>query len=377
MFKIGFDAKRLYQNFTGLGNYSRSLVSGLNGMYPEHEYHLYSPGIKKNPATLPFLDSPDFKNHIYKGVLGSWWRTYGIVKEIAADKIDLYHGLSHELPEGLERLKVKKVVTMHDLVIKTHPDLFPWMDRKIYDKKFQSACERADSIVAISESTKQDVINFYGVDPSKVITIYQSCDPIFWVASDEEKGKTIIEKYQLPESYLLYVGSVIERKNLLNLVKALELIPAKNRIPLVVVGEGKKYFDKVKKYIKENNLVNWILFIKPDFEELPEIYRSALLFIYPSIYEGFGIPLLEAHCCETPVMTTNLSSLPEAGGPGASYIDPYNIEEIAFKILKIIENEDLQKRMVGDSKTYIERFKPEIVTAQMMDLYLSLLNTKD
>ncbi|MEZ5056631.1 MAG: glycosyltransferase family 1 protein [Saprospiraceae bacterium] len=377
MFKIGFDAKRLYQNFTGLGNYSRSLVSGLNSLFPDHEYHLYSPGIKKNPATLPFLENPDFKNHIYKGVLGSWWRTYGVVKEIASDKLDLYHGLSHELPEGLERLKVKKVVTMHDLVIKTHPDLFPWMDRKIYDKKFQSACERADSIVAISESTRQDVLKFYEVAPAKVHTIYQTCDPIFWAAEDQENRISIVKKYNLPESYLLYVGSVIERKNLLNLVKALELIPAGKRIPLVVVGEGKKYFEKVKKYIKGKDLEKWVLFIKPSFEELPEIYRAATLFIYPSIYEGFGIPLLEAHCCETPVMTTNLSSLPEAGGPGASYIDPYNIEEIAFKILKVIENEDLQQRMVSDSKAYIERFKPEGVTTQMMDLYLSLLNAPE
>ncbi|MCB0662568.1 MAG: glycosyltransferase, partial [Saprospiraceae bacterium] len=158
MLTIGFDAKRLYQNFTGLGNYSRSLVSDLQRFYPDNSYHLYSPGVKKRPSTLPFLENDHFKNHIYSGVLGSWWRTYGIVKDLKKEKLDLFHGLSHELPEGIERLNLKTVVTMHDMVIRKHPDLFPWMDRQIYEKKFESACKRADHIIAISESTKMDVM---------------------------------------------------------------------------------------------------------------------------------------------------------------------------------------------------------------------------
>jgi glycosyltransferase involved in cell wall biosynthesis len=256
MLTIGFDAKRLYQNFTGLGNYSRSLVSDLQRFYPENDYHLYSPGIKKRPSTLPFLENSSFRNHIYTGVLGSWWRTYGMVKDLKKDKLDIYHGLSHELPEGIDRLPIRSVVTMHDMVIKKHPDLFPWMDRKIYDKKFASACARADQIIAISESTKNDVIEAYGVEASRIKTVYQTCDPIFWQTYSKELVDQVLSKYDLPKEYLLYVGSVIERKNLLNLAKAVGKLPKGIAMPLVVVGEGKKYFDKVKAWVKENGLLD-------------------------------------------------------------------------------------------------------------------------
>lgn len=373
MLTIGFDAKRLYQNFTGLGNYSRSLVNDLKRLYPEHQYHLYSPGFKKRPSTLPFLESKHFENHIYKGVLGSWWRTYGIVKELNKDKIDIYHGLSHELPEGIERIKTNSVVTMHDMVIKKHPDLFPWMDRKIYEKKFASACARADHIIAISDSTKNDVIEAYGVEEERITTVYQTCDPIFWQRYTTEQIRQVLSKYSLPGEYLLYVGSVIERKNLLNLAKAVVKLPRSIALPLVVVGEGKKYFDKVKSFVKEIGMPDRFIFIRPHFSELPMIYSGARVFIYPSIYEGFGIPILEAHCCQTPVITTELSSLPEAGGPGAVYVDPFNVEDITGRLKAVIQDNTLREKMLAASQEHIKQFTADGVTGKVMDIYQSLV----
>ena len=375
MLTIGFDAKRLYQNFTGLGNYSRSLVSDLQRFYPDNSYHLYSPGVKKRPSTLPFLENAHFNNHIYSGVLGSWWRTYGIVKDLKKEKLDLFHGLSHELPEGIERLNLKTVVTMHDMVIRKHPDLFPWMDRQIYGKKFESACKRADHIIAISESTKMDVMEAYKVEEERISTIYQTCDPIFWRQYSVEEKMTVRDKYGLPADYLLYVGSVIERKNLLNLAKAIIQLPKSLVIPLVVVGEGKKYFDKVKNLIKETGMAERFVFIKPAFEDLPMIYAGARVFIYPSIYEGFGIPILEAHCQNTPVITTQLSSLPEAGGPGAAYVDPYNVEEIGFKLRQLIEDESERNEMISKSQHYIQQFQAQEITGKVMSLYQTMVKS--
>ncbi|MEL6944605.1 MAG: glycosyltransferase family 1 protein, partial [Bacteroidota bacterium] len=233
---IAFDAKRLYNNFTGLGNYSRTLVQNLARHFPEHHYHLYTPKIKKNSETLPFLEHPQLQTQLPNTAFKSFWRTFNIKKDLLKANIDIYHGLSHEIPVGIHKTGIKSVVSIHDLVIKRYPNYFPWLDRQIYDWKFRYACEHADAIVAISESTKQDIIEFYDIPAEKIQVIYQTCHERFQQILPNEHLQQIAQKYQLPSHFYLYVGSIIPRKNLDKIIDALALLPKDLQLPMVVIG---------------------------------------------------------------------------------------------------------------------------------------------
>jgi glycosyltransferase involved in cell wall biosynthesis len=231
--------------------------------------------------------------------------------------------------------------------------------------------------VAISENTKNDIIDFYHIPPEKIRVIYQSCDSGFLIKKTQEEQDAVLKKYNLPQKFLLYVGSVIERKNLLNIIMAMERLPDNADIPLVVIGSGKAYFRKIKKYIADKPIRNRIIFTQNiEFSDLPCIYRRAQIFIYPSIYEGFGIPVIEALNSETPVITSPFSSLPEAGGESSFYVNPADLDAFAVGIEKILTDDELRKKMTGDGKKYAQNFAPEKVTREMMDLYIELLAAK-
>ncbi len=336
--KIGFDAKRLFNNKTGLGNYSRTLVWNLSKNYPEHEYFLYTPSIIKSKQTEKFIDNPAFSIRTSDSFLKSYWRSYGIIDQLKKDELDVFHGLSHEIPIGIQKTSIKSIVTIHDMIFKVLPETFPLIDRKIYDFKFRYSCNNANTVIAISESTKKDIEKYYQIDPSKIKVVYQSCHPIYYEPQDYSLVEKTIQKHNLPDNFLLSVGSIEPRKNLKNTINALHLLNKKNRLPLVVVGRGKKYKEDCQNLSKKLGLENSIYWIDrlDSIEELKCIYHKAKALIYPSLYEGFGLPVVEALLSETPVITSNCSSLPEAGGPHSIYIDPNNVEEIANAISDVV-----------------------------------------
>lgn len=377
---IGYDAKRLFTNWTGLGNYSRTLLTNLEDFYPDTEFVLYTTKIPDEPFVKPFLQEPYRVIHP-KGKLKGWWRRFGIAPRLKTDWIDLYHGLSNELPHGIQHSGVPSLVTMHDLIFKRHPETYSLADQQIYDYKFRASCREADQVIAISESTKADIIHYYDIEPEKIDVVYQSCDPIYYREPLEEvEARTVLESYRIPDEYILYVGSVIERKNLLNLVKALELIPEGNRIPLVVVGRGKRYKRRVEQYAQSNGLSKWIQWQPKVLStyDLKAIYEMASVFVYPSIYEGFGLPIVEAMLCHTPVITSGVSSLPEAAGPASLLVDPGQPAEIAEKLQKILSDGELRKKVVETGYDHAaETFSPERTTRQMMEIYQRTINSRE
>ncbi len=373
MYRIGYDAKRLFNNFTGLGNYSRTLLHNLVEFYPDNVYFLYTPKVIKNDETQFFLNSPLYSVHMPRGGFKSYWRTWGIKRELRRHKIQLFHGLSHEIPIGIQRMGIKSVVTIHDLVFKHYPDYFPWADRQIYDFKFRYACENSDRIIAISESTKRDVIEFYNIPGEKIEVIYQSCHERFMQEKTPKMIESVLKKYSLPQNFFFYVGSITERKNLLGIVQAIELLPDDLKLPLVVIGEGKAYKTKVQEYIIRRGLEPLVLFIKADFEDMPAMYQQAKIFIYPSHYEGFGIPVLEALFSKTPVITSNVSSLPEAAGPDSWLVDPAQPSQIAEGIERILTDDAFRDQMLEKGFAYAQQFRGEPLTEQLVRLYEAVL----
>jgi len=367
--RIGFDAKRLFFNNTGLGNYSRTLVDNLQFYYPDSEYVLFSTRKSSNDYAQKFLND-DYEQFYSQAFIKSFWRSKGIVKDIQNQDLDIYHGLSHELPFGIDKTDAISIVTIHDLIYKFYKKDFSAIDRYIYHKKFTYSCKVADHIIAISESTKNDIVKHFGIDEKKISVVYQSCDQSFKKHIPKEEIADVKRKYNLPEQYLLFVGSVIYRKNVLAIVKALKEIKSFVKIPLVIVGGGNKYLQEIKQYIEQNDLKDLVYF--PPYisnEFLPAVYRGAKLFIYPSKYEGFGIPIIEAMYSRTPVILSNISSLPEAAGDGGYYIDPEKPETIAEGIIKLLTDKDFYVEKMNRGFQYVQKFNKSETAKSLMDVY--------
>lgn len=374
--KIGFDAKRLYNNFTGLGNYSRTLVKNLHSYFPDDQYYLYTPKIKQDITTTPFVNSPDYKTVCHQGPFKNLWRSSFIKNDLKNDQIDIYHGLSHEIPFAIQRTKIRSVVTIHDIIFLTYPDMYTAIDRAIYNYKFRYACKHADKIIAISECTKQDIIKHFGTSPEKIEVIYQAIQPTFYSMQPEDAATQIVKKYNLPEDYLLYVGAINSRKNLLGIVKALALLPQDMQIPLIIVGNGHQYKKEVLEYAEKAGLSNRLRLISNlhDPVELQAFYQKARIFVYPSFYEGFGLPVTEALLSKVPVITSGQSCLPEAGGPDSHYVDPGQPEDIAEAIKIILSDENKRQNMIEKGYLYAhERFDVKRLTTQVHQLYQQML----
>lgn len=371
---IGFDAKRLFNNFTGLGNYSRFVVEALIKNFPEHTYTLFSPKVRRHPDTDFFFNKPDVNiitpsETTVKFKLGSLWRTFGISGAVKKHKVQLYHGLSHELPRALP-YGVKKVVTIHDLIFYRYPQFYNPIDVAIYKSKVKHATHVADHIVAISEQTRQDVIEFLKIDPAKVSVVYQGCHQNFKRELASQDLEEVKKKYGLPSKYILNVGTIEPRKNALLIVKALGQIDQK--VKLVIVGRPTSYLDEVQKYVQDKKLMKRVLFIhKADFADLPAIYSMADVFVYPSLFEGFGIPLVEAITCKVPVITSTGSCFREAAGPSAVYVDTSDHQTLALEINQIVDNPQVRTMMVSESLEYIRKFEPEVIANDMMRVYQS------
>ncbi len=381
---IAFDAKRAFTNGTGLGHYSRTLVTSLARYFPEHEYFLCTPKLTERFAAGAFKNMRTITPQKFpSNIFTSAWRSSWVKNDLKTLDIDIYHGLSHEIPVDIQNIGIKSVVTIHDLIFERYPNQYNWIDVQIYRKKFRYACTHADAVIAISKQTKEDIIQFYKTPEEKITVCYQSCNPAFGNKISEEEELRIKQQYQLPDKFFLYVGSIIERKNLLTICKAINYLKSTLNIPLVVIGDGGKYKRAVKNYIKLNKLESQIIFLSenpfvkslPSFQsaaDFPAIYQQALCMVYPSIFEGFGIPVLEALWSNIPVITGNVSCLPEAAGNGALYTDPLDEEQLADAMQKISADENLKKDMIEKGWLHAQNFTQQKCAEAVMNVYKKL-----
>ena len=364
---IGFDAKRFFHNFSGLGNYSRTLVDLLSQNYPDYSCRLFTSSIRSHPLIDPIMQRNNVEVVKPSGI-NFLWRSKGMLRQF--DGLDIYHGLSHELPLGIQKAKVKSVVTIHDLIYHIYPDDFPWIDRQVYDFKFRYACRHADRIIAISENTKQDIQRIFNIPEKKISVIYQPISPLYDQIYSKEQLEEIRSQLNLPKQYILYVGSTLPRKNLINVLNAYAILDNQQRLPLVVLAGGNpKKLERIKK--RYTDVTDIHFFDQVDLTLMPVFYKLAMFTLYPSQYEGFGLPILESLKMGTPVITSDRSSLPEAGGAGAIYVDPDEPEEIAQAIITLKNNESLRKQLIADGSTHIEQFNSGTYINQLHQVYLN------
>lgn len=384
---IGFDAKRAAQNRTGLGNYSRFVIRILSEKFAGNQYHLYTP----KPHRMPYLQEIPTLKHLFlhfppQGIwsrIRSLWRVWGITKDIQKDGIQIFHGLSNELPLNIgtpEQRKMKAggkgckyIVTVHDLIFIHTPQYYHWIDRQIYNFKFRRACRCADRVIAVSEYTKQEIMHYYHTPESKIDVVYQGCDPVFSQEIEEGKLQEVKARYQLPDKFVLYVGSIEERKNLMLVAKAMAELNRRAAIHVVAVGRHTAYVDQIQDFLKAQGIDHLFHFYhQVPYADLPSFYKWASVFAYPSRIEGFGIPLLEAISSGVPAIGCTGSCLEEAGGPYSIYVNPDDAKGMADAILRTCTDEPLRQHMISEGKKYALNFSDEKLSHDLMKVYESL-----
>lgn len=367
--KIGFDAKRAFLNSSGLGNFSRNTLLALHQYHTENHYVLFTPEISKtlfNHYKKFDVISPDSPaSKIFK----SLWRSFSVSGQLQKHEIDIFHGLSNELPEGIHKTDVPSVVTIHDLVFMRYPEFYKPIDRNIYYRKVKYACAAATKIHAISNQTKEDIVAFFNTNPEKIEVVHQSVSPEFFEFRDTEK---LLEKYEIPEKFILSVGTIEQRKNQLSLLKA--IYDAKIKTTVVFVGNLTDYSQELLKFISQNNLDNQVKFLSNIPEnDLAGLYQEATLSVYISLFEGFGLPVIESMASGCPVITSNISCLTETAGGAAFLCNPENTEEIGTAIKKLTENKEEREKYIGKGYERAKHFQPSYFSKKLVSLYSQIL----
>lgn len=373
--RIGFDAKRALHNFRGLGNYSRSIIEGLLKYYPENEYILFSPAPKDERALEWLSKHPELKVISPSGgwsMAKSLWRSVWLGRVANQYNLDIFHGLSHELPPfGLD---CPQVVTIHDLIYLRYPEYFPLVDRQVYDRKFRGACKRADAIIAICDQTKRDLVDFFHTSETKIEVAYQSVGSPFYEPLKKSKIEECLNRYHIKAPYFFYVGALEPRKNALMLVEAFGAIAASVSDDLVIVGKGKEYEQEIRKKVEALGLQERVhLLGSARYQDLPALYQGAMCFCFPSHFEGFGIPIVEALFSQTPVITSEGSCFPESAGPDSLFVNSESVDELASAMKKVSGDMSLQEMMATKGREYAERFHDSQTTSRLVEIYQQVM----
>lgn len=368
---VAFDGRRALHNPTGLGNYSRYTIEALSRFFKNDRFLVLGAG-RVDPVFTQMLERcPNVEFSGPQGAVwkhwSSMWRSSAIGRQAAAMGADIYHGLSHEVPFIAGSAPLATVVTMHDLIWHKFPQDFHAIDHHIYSYKYGRSARLADRVIAISECTRRDVIEILGVPEEKVDVIYQGVDPAFRPASTEAVAD-VRGRYGLPERYVACVGTVQWRKNHLLAVQALRQLP--QDVKLVVVGRRTDYARTVDRYIDRHHLADRVIRLEGlPFADLPPLYTGAAVSVYPSRYEGFGLPVVESLACGTPVVAATGSCLEEAGGEGALYVGPDDADACGDALNRIIDSTFLHDKLVDRGQLHIRKFNMDDYARRTMQTY--------
>lgn len=357
----------LNRQYAGIGRYAYNLVKTLSEIDQDNEYWLY---VQKRyfdfKRRVPRISAKNFAVKID-------WLNRGLSQVLKP--IDIYHSPS---PDHLNITDAKIVVTVHDLVYKTYPQGHTPQTCETTDKQLRTIVEKADRIICCSQNTIKDLCHYFPVERKRICLVYQGVDKnIFYEIEGEElrRAKAVIKRKGVEGPFLLFVGTIEPRKNLQNLLRAFAQLKRKQRFwgKLVIIGMTGWMVDEVRRALREVNLSTQVVFLGYVSDEtLRYFYNLAEAFVFPSFYEGFGYPIVEAFCCGAPVICSNVSSCPEIAQDAALLINPNVPEDIAEAIYKVTEDKTLKLKLQEKAIKRAADFSFLKTTQETLEVYKEL-----
>jgi glycosyltransferase involved in cell wall biosynthesis len=392
--KIGIDISTILNHGTdiGSGRYIFNLIKNL--LEIDHEDTFIFTGrytTDENLSIIQELKTNKLEFKLFKTSqkkLDLWNRLRFPPIELLGFKADLLHCPDFLIPPTLNK---NIVLTIHDLAFIRYPEFnFEWFIKK-YTKEVARNAKNAKMILADSQSTKNDIIQFLKINPEKIKVVYLAADSIFKKLADSEKDKNLLKKYGVDKKYILSVGTIEPRKNYITLIKAFDILKSKMLksnnsntynseeqsagLKLVIVGRTGWKSEPTYNELNNSPYKNDILFLGhiPDID-LVQIYNQAELFVYPSIFEGFGLPVVEAMKCGLPILASNSSSIVEIAPDKNFLVDPDNTEEFAEKIERILKDDKLKKELSEKSQKQSEKFNWIDTAKKVLEIYKKVAN---
>lgn len=369
---IGYDIRPFLKNETGVGVYFRNLLWSLSRLDRDNSYFLFSSSLKdrfpkdKIPAFCP-LNFRDLRIPV-KVMNWMWQRMdWPPLDLFFRTRLDLTHSATPlPLPS-----KGRKIVTVYDLFFVESPEKADREAGRVFNRKIHRALQEADGIIAISRFTRDRILDIFPVDPKKIRVIPLGLHKKFWAGESFKDQEETNLRLGLPASFLLFVGALEKRKNLVRLIDAFDIVHKKRPdLSLVIAGRDGEDAPSVRRRIEELHLESCVRLLGYCGEtDLRSLYGMAEAFVFPSLYEGFGLPLLEAMASELPIAASGTSALTEVGGEAALYFDPEDSAEMAGVIERILEDSTLRIRLQAEGKKRVENFNWERTAEETLDFY--------
>lgn len=370
---IALDYTPAYEQGGGIGRYVRELTAAL-AVFPQNDFdfRLFAAGAKRSsPTPIPQFKwqptpiSPKWFARI-------WQRArLPIPVEIFTGAVDLFHATDFVLPPTLPQTRT--LLTVHDLSFVRVPEAASPRLKAYLDDVVPRSVRRSDHVLADSQATKDDLIALYDLSADKITVLLSGVDARFQRSTGDTSA--ILQKYKIQQPYIFAVGTVQPRKNYSRLIEALALLRQQG-LPLhLVIAGGRGWLeDPIYATMRTTRMQEYVNFIGfADDADLPALYSAAACFAFPSLYEGFGLPVLEAMGCGTPVVTSNISSLPEVAGDAALMVDPHSVEAIAESIRALVEDETLRTNLVTKGYSRAQMFTWEKSARHLLQIYQRLL----
>jgi glycosyltransferase involved in cell wall biosynthesis len=374
--KIGIDgrAAKWYRG-TGIGTYSFQLISSLNRIDKINNYLIYMP--KDYKIKINFKKNTEIRL-IEEHAKNNFWEEVNIPNSFVDKNLQLYH-----VPQNGIGLTYNKkcpfVITLHDVIPSKMPETVSEQYLKIFNTEMPKIIPLCDGIITVSEYSKEDIIKTFNFPREKVFVTYLASEDIY-KPLNKKISKAIIKKYYgICDDFILYIGGFSPRKNILGLINAFNMLKTKlnNNLKLIIAGNKGISYRIYKKRVEELNLRDSILF--PGFismEHIPYLYNASDLFVYPSFYEGFGLPPLEAMACGIPVIASNTTSIPEILQDSALLIDPHNIDELFYRMYNVLMDKKLQKSLVAKGFNHVKKLHWNKTAFQTLSAYNEIIKNR-
>lgn len=380
--KIAYDGMPFEHNWIeGMLVYNRQLLDHMLELYPEHEYSFFFNSLRQDFANV---NLPGKKGQAIRSVLrvpSTPWPEFGrklyfdfaLPRRLRKEKVDIFHGLRYYVPPAG---KTKVVTTFHDIFALVIPDTFQSKTASDRNMWYKRAVERSDAIIAVSGATKDDLMRMFNLSEKRIKVVHEAAGSIFKPVTEQDELTKVRKKYSLDYKYLFALASHPVRKNTENILRAMSQLIKQDKCnhKLVFFGGGDARRKQWTPLMQDLGIENDVVFLQNvPTEDLPALYSMADIYLYPSLYEGFGIPILEAMGCGTPVITSNLSAMPEVAGDAGLLVDPKSVDELGKAISSLLSDSEKRKKLSELGQKQAKKYSWERTARETMAVYESLV----